>query len=175
MSTHFRHATTVKHITVPSRRLARLAVITLELVSKTISLNEIPRFSSETMDKTSATNGATNPTEDAWHWTRAMLPKMIERLPLVVSRSPRLLCVDRREASVISTLPLRPSKGCTRMNSCGMFLNTDQVRTCVNMYAAATFPSPARRKATINSFKTDQIVSSDLECLDNWSVHDSES
>ena len=57
---------------------------------------------------------------------RARLPTIIEMHSSILSRCPMLAWVDRREARVISRLPLRPSSAGTMMNSSVIWTNTSQ-------------------------------------------------
>lgn len=58
----------------------------------------------------------------------------------------RVAAVDSRDASVISRLPLRPSRAGTRMNSSLISVNSGQCCTTSRKMPAATIPNPATNR-----------------------------
>mmetsp|Transcript_59695 Transcript_59695/g.134545 ORF Transcript_59695/g.134545 Transcript_59695/m.134545 type:complete len:223 (+) Transcript_59695:775-1443(+) len=90
-----------------------------------------------------ATQEARKPTTMAWHWISAMFPRTSGTAVAVVSSVPRLACVERREASVISRLPFRPSNAGTRMNISGISRKTSHSATPSSTTPALTIPKPA--------------------------------
>lgn len=74
------------------------------------------------IEKTETINAATV----AWTWTRAMFPTTIWTISFADDMFPRFACVESRDASVMSRLPLSPSSAGTRMKSSGMCSKTSQ-------------------------------------------------
>ena len=139
-----RASTTTAAITRPSTRLARLAVTRAEATSSS-ACSRLHLLVSGSQSMVMPTSAARKPTTMPWHWTSTRLPATMLPHTARLSSLPRLAAVERREASVISRLPLRPSSAGTMMIT-PTSEKTGQYCTTLSTSPAATMPSPAMMK-----------------------------
>ena len=109
---------------LPKTKHEEVAVNILDAVSNSAwSKLKFPFIAVPTpIEKTETINAATV----ACTCTSAMLPTTIWTISFADDILPKFACVDSRDASVISRLPLSPSNAGTSMKSSGMCSNTSQ-------------------------------------------------